>query len=449
MIQRWQQSITLKVLGIGFLALLMLIPLGQVQGLIGERDGLRLRALADIAQRWGGAQDVGGAMLAIPRHTRIRVNDNWAIQQSTEVLLADQLSITATMRPQIRSYGIYSTPVYEADLRISGRFETADLRALGPAIGESRAGVELPEGLLLQRAELRLPIADVRGIRRISALRIDGKELAFGPSSDASGSLHTIALPIDLSQWSAGAHEFALELTLAGTGSLHFLPLARRTEASIVAPWPDPSFNGAFLPAEHRVEGGGFEARWQVLDLNRSYGQHWQEEAHSVDPVSAAFGVSLYQPADLYQRNERAGKYGVLFIALTFIAFFLFEVLRKLRVHPVQYLLVGLALTTFYVVLLAFSEQLGFGFAYLAAATAVVLLVGGYASAVLRVRRAGVLLGAALAFVYALLYGLVVSEQYSLLMGAIALLLVVGVLMYLTRKVDWYTYSAVSTTPSA
>ncbi|HEX7914293.1 inner membrane CreD family protein, partial [Rudaea sp.] len=194
-------------------------------------------------------------------------------------------------------------------------------------------------------------------------------------------------------------------------------------------------------PAQRAVDEKGFSAQWQVLDLNRSYGQHWQEGEGGIDPAAAAFGVNLYQPADLYQQNERAGKYGVLFVALTFVAFFLFEVLKKLRVHPVQYLLVGLALTTFYVVLLALSEQIGFAWAYLAAAAAVVLLVGGYAAAVLQARKAGAMLGAALALIYALLYGLVVSEQYSLLMGAIALLAVVAALMYLTRKVDWYTYA--------
>jgi inner membrane protein len=157
---------------------------------------------------------------------------------------------------------------------------------------------------------------------------------------------------------------------------------------------------------------------------------------------SAGFGVNLYEPASVYQQNERAGKYGVLFIALTFVAFFLFEVLKKLRVHPVQYLLVGLALTTFYVVLLALSEQVGFAWAYLAAAASVVALVGGYASAVLRAWRAGAMFGSVIALVYALLYGLVVSEQYSLLMGAIALLGVVAALMYLTRKVDWYSATA-------
>jgi inner membrane protein len=181
-----------------------------------------------------------------------------------------------------------------------------------------------------------------------------------------------------------------------------------------------------------------------VLDFNRGFGQSWREGAANGAQVgAAAFGVNLYQPASVYQQNERAGKYGILFVALTFVVFFLFEILRQLRVHPVQYLLVGLALCTFYVVLLALSEQVGFALAYLAAAAVVVLMIAGYAGAVLRARRAGVLLGAILALVYALLYGLVVSEQYSLLIGSIALLIVVAVLMYLTRKVDWYAYAAV------
>ena len=432
------QSITFKVLGIGFLALLMLIPLVQVQALIRERSGLREQALADIAQRWGAAQNVGGPVLAIPKRVRVQTNNGWITQESTEILLADQLYLRGTLAPEVRRYGIYSTPVYLAELKISGRFLTRDLHALGGPARDAHTADTPETTYLFDRAELRLPLSDVRGIRRISALRMDGNEYTFGPASGGAGALHAVALPIDVSQWSGDSHVFELDLTLAGTASLQFLPLARHTEASLSAPWPSPSFGGAFLPAEREVVARGFDAHWQVLDLNRSYGQHWQQDdAHGVDPGSAAFGVNLYQPADLYQQNERAGKYGVLFIAFTFVAFFLFEVLKKLRVHPVQYLLIGVALTTFYVVLLALSEQVGFTWAYLAAAAAVVALIGGYAAAVLRARRAGVLLAATLAVVYALLYGLVVSEQYSLLMGAIALLAVVAALMYLTRKVDW------------
>jgi len=441
------QSITFKVFGIGFLALLMLIPLAQVRGLISERSGMRDQALRTIAQRWGAAQQVGGPMLAIPVRTRTLVDGNWNTTSETmEVLLADQLVYSGKLQsPEIRYYGIYSTPVYTAELKISGRLLANDVRAL-VAHAHAANSDTTETTYALEAAELRLSLADVRGIRRISPLRIDGKEYTFGPGGRADA-LQGVALPLDLSHWATDeTHAFELEITLAGTQSLQFLPLARHTEASLGAAWPNPGFIGAFLPAEHKVDTQGFDAHWQVLDLNRSFGQHWKEsDPHRIYPGVAAFGVNLYQPADLYQRNERAGKYGVLFIALTFVAFFLFEVLKKLRVHPVQYLLVGLALTTFYVVLLALSEQVGFAWAYLAAAVAVVLMVGGYAAAVLRARRAGVLLGLTLSLVYALLYGLVVSEQYSLLMGAIALLAVVAVLMYLTRKVDWSNAGAAAT----
>jgi len=429
------QSITFKVFGIAFLALLMLIPLAQVQGLIGERNRLREQAVNNIAQRWGAVQSIGGPVIALPKRTRTETSNGWAVHEGTEIVLADRLDISGTLAPEVRSYGMYSTPVYTADLKISGRFLAHDVQALG--------GSETT--YLWDRAELRLPLSDVRGIRRISALRFDSGEHAFVPADAGVGAFPAIAVPLDLTHFDGATHDFSVDLTLAGTASLSLLPLARRTEVALSAPWPDPSFDGAFLPAERKVTSAGFEARWQVLDLNRSYGQHWQQdEHHGANIAAAGFGVSLYQPASVYQQNERAGKYGILFIALTFIAFFLIEILRKLRVHPVQYLLVGLALATFYVVLLALSEQVGFAWAYLAASTCVVALVGGYAAAVLRTWRVGVVLGSVLALVYALLYGLVVSEQYSLLMGSIALLAVVATLMYLTRKVDWYAYGAMA-----
>jgi len=428
------QSSTAKVLGIGFLALLMLIPLAQVQGLIGERSELRFHAIASIAQSWGREQHLGGPVLAIPKRVRVQTSNGWSTFDSTEIVLPDTLDIRGSLAPELRSYGIYSAPVYTAELKISGRFLSADLKTLG--------GVETK--YLWERAELLLPVGDVRGIRRVGALHLGGADYTFGPSETGAGNINAIAIPLDLGKLDSEVVPFELGITLAGTQSLQFLPLARHTEAALNAPWPDPSFDGAFLPAERHVGEHGFEARWQVLDLNRNFGQHWQQDAQrSQDLKSAGFGVSLYEPASVYQQNERAGKYGVLFIALTFVAFFLFEVLKKMRVHPVQYLLVGLALTTFYVVLLALSEQLGFAWAYLAAAACVVLLVAGYAAAVLHARRAGALLGGVMALVYALLYGLVVSEQYSLLMGSVALLAVVGALMYLTRKVDWYAATAV------
>lgn len=426
-------SITFKVLGIGFLALLMLIPLAQVQGLIGERNALRDGAIASIAASWGGRQRFGGPVLAIPKRVRVQTSTGWITQESTEILLPDRLDIRGALAPETRAYGIYTAPVYTSELKLSGEFLGDDFKALN--------GAETT--YLWDHAELRLPVSDVRGIRRVSALRFAGTQYNLGPGSADVGNVSTIAVSLDVFKLGLAElkdkYSFELDMTLAGTQSLALLPLARRTEASLSAPWPDPSFDGAFLPASRQVDAHGFEAHWQVLDLNRNFGLHWQQDAQRKQDVTASgFGVALYQPASVYQQNDRAGKYGVLFIALTFVAFFLFEVLKKLRVHPVQYLLVGVALTTFYVVLLALSEQIRFAFAYLAAAVAVVLIVAGYAAAVLRARRAGLSLGAMLALVYALLYGLIVSEQYSLLMGALALLAIVAALMYLTRKVDWY-----------
>jgi inner membrane protein len=426
-IQSVFHSITFKVLGIGFLALLMLIPLAQVQGLIGERNGLRERTIATIAESWGGKQQIAGPVLAVPKTVRVQTGNGWITQESTEIVLPDQLDIHGTLAPELRRYGIYAVPVYNADIRLGGRFLAADLKLAENAETTYQ----------WERAELRLPVADVRGIRRIGALHFGNVDHTFGPSDSGVGNISAIAVHLD--KVPGGDLTFDLSLTLAGTQSIQFLPLARHTEASLAAPWGSPSFFGAFLPAERRVDAKSFQAQWQVLDLNRNFGQHWQQDAQrGVNLETAAFGVALYEPASIYQQNERAGKYGVLFIALTFVAFFLFEVLRKLRVHPVQYLLIGVALSTFYVVLLALSEQIGFALAYLFGAAAVVTIVGGYAGAVLRMRRAGVGLGAMLALVYALLYGLIVSEQYSLLMGALAMLAIVAALMYLTRKVDWY-----------
>jgi inner membrane protein len=435
------QSSTAKVLGIGFLALLMLIPLAQVQGLIGERSELRERAEWTIAQGWGGKQQLSGPVLAIPKRVHSPNSNGWV--DSTEILLPNQLDIAGTLAPERRRYGIYETPVYTAQFKISGQFLGRDIEALAN-----------PDVVYFwDRAELRVPISDEHGIRRVSALHFAGSEHEFGPGSGSVGESNAIAVPLDASKLAAAEQKYAFdfELTLAGTKDLDLLPLARRTQVSLSAPWPDPSFRGALLPAERRVSAAGFEAHWQVLDLNRSFGQHWTQDDFHAKPAlsSAAFGVGLYQPVSLYQQNERAGKYGVLFIALTFITFFLFEVLEKLRVHPVQYLLVGLALTTFYVVLLALSEQIGFARAYLAAAAAVVLLVAGYAASVLRTWRGGAVLGGTMMLVYGLLYGLVVSEQYSLLMGAIALLGVVGALMFLTRKVDWYAATAATAATAA
>jgi len=434
MVSRPFQGATFKVLGIALLALLMLIPLAQVNDLVSEREGRAREATRQIAERWGASQLVGAPVLVVPVRRQVIQDKVLTTVEEREYLLADRAAIGAKLAPELRRYGIYETAVYTSDLKIEGRFRASDIAAL------AAPGVE-PQW---QRAELRVPVADVRGIRRVSSMHFGESELAFGPGTDGVACVTAISAPAPVDPATLGEQVgFSFTMTLAGTERFAVLPLARETDLHAQSAWPDPGFDGAFLPATRRVDANGFEAEWQVLDLNRALAQRWRE-GENVDNAlrASAFGITLTQPAGSYQQNVRAGKYGVLFIALTFIAFFLFEVLRGLRVHAVQYLLVGLALATFYVVLLAVSEQVGFALAYVLAAGAVVAMVGGYAGVVLAQRRAGLTLGALLALIYALLYGLVVSEDYALLMGSLALLAAIAALMYLTRRVNWYALGA-------
>lgn len=420
---------TAKVLGIALLALLMLIPLSQVEGLVRERASRADEATQKIAQRWGAAQEVGGPVLVVPVLYETTQDNRVTITQRNEYLLPDRVAIRATLAPELRSYGLYSSVVYVSTLNVEGRFAAADLAAFSASGGTPQ----------WQHAQLRVPVGDVHGIRGATTLHVGDREVAFAPSDGSVAGIAVIAASMAWPQAVDASVPFSFELTLAGSERLSLLPLARTTEAHVEGAWPDPGFDGAFLPRQRHVADDGFSADWQVLDLNRAIAQHWRDgDATGPDARASAFGLSLTRPASPYQRNTRAGKYGALFIALTFAAFFLFEVLRGWRVHPVQYLLIGVALCTFYVVLLALSEQVGFAAAYAIAAAAIALLIGGYAAAVLRRRGAGIGLGALVGFVYALLYGLVSSEDYALLMGSIALLVAIGALMLLTRKVDWY-----------
>jgi inner membrane protein len=441
---KWTQTVTAKVLGIGVLALLMTIPLMQVSGLVNERQQLRETAVAQIAQGWGGQQVLGGPVLTVPTLNQLEVVDNRPPQTraGSESMLADELKMDVALAVQTRSYGIYTAPVFVSTVKMRGQFRTQDLAQFRRASNAQWQG---------SKAELRLPIGDLRGLQEVSELRINGRPARFDSSADRLGPWSNVVVPIDLDALAEQPIDVEITLKLAGTESLQLLPLARSTDVTMRAPWRDPSFVGAALPLEHQLDAKGFSAHWHMLDLNRSYGQHWTDAGNGLDVAlqASTFGVQLYQPVDVYQRNVRAGKYGLLFIAMTFVAFFLFEVLKRLRVHPVQYLLVGAALATFYVVLLALSEQIGFGPAYALAAIAVVLIVGGYAMAVLHARRAGLLLGGVLGLIYAMLYGLIAAEQYALLIGALVLLVMVALMMYLTRRIDWYAYVPTTVGPAS
>jgi inner membrane protein len=418
---------TLKLLFVGFLSLAMLIPLLMIGSVVDERQGMQRGAAGTIASRWGGAQTVGGlvwlAQKAVPYHQegKRRTRNEWQAQ------VPDEMDLHAALRTETRYLGIYEVPVYVARVTLQGRFDPGRLhRGEGDSL-------------------FWLPLWEVRGVREVGTLMLGQLELEAGPLSVHNNTIRGLqfALNDEQREWLSqqGEVKYRLELTLAGSESIQFLPLADVSRVSLDAAWPHPEFVGQYLPFEHNIEESGVKARWKMLGLNRPYGDQWMVADLPMQMLTqAGFGMRLETLVDAYQRSERSVKYGFLFITLTFCALFLFEVMAGRPLHPVPYLLTGAALAVFYLLLLALSEYMAFGWAFTLAATALVAIVTPYTGAVLGGKKRGFLMGAMLSLTYVLLYVLVSAQHLSLLLGSIALLAAIGGLMFLTRKVDWYRY---------
>lgn len=438
-----RQSVLLRLFVIGFLMLGLLIPLVMVDSLVSERKGRRAEAAQEIAARWGRQQQVAGPVVVLPFQVQVP-SDNPSqpprLLRESAFFLADDLAIEAKLEPERRRRGIFEVVVYRTQLRLTGSVAPPDLAALG-----------IEEGALIRgEAKLELGFPDLRGIDSSLVWKLDGRTLA--PAATTGSRVvgaSALASPLpDLAGWLGGKPlRFELEIPLRGSEAIRFLPLGRSTRVTVASSWPSPSFQGAFLPEERTVAPSGFTARWQVSELGRGFGQSFRTDRDDWQAIgcalsASAFGVDLFQPVDGYQQTERALKYGVLFLALTFLAFFLFEVFFPLTLHPVHYLFVGLALCLFYVLLLALSEHTPFGLAYGVAAGAVVLLLSGYSAAILGARSRAAGLGAALAALYGYLWVLLQAEDYALLLGAGALFVLLALAMYLTRRIDWYVGKA-------
>lgn len=431
MARRILGSVTAKAALVGVIVLLLLIPLTMLRSVVTERAGLREQAYQRVAEGWGGDLTVGGPMLIVPTEHKVVVDDKERIVRSDVFLLPARLDADMDVKldPQPRYVGIYAVPVYLSTLRLQGEF---DFKSLQPRVAQGDVTY------LWAQSRLRLPLATVRSLREIQHANFAGREVKLGPAGP--GPYRGIEALVDLSELhlTPGA-TFDFGTVIAGSRAVSMLPLGSVTTVKLSSDWPHPSFQGVFLPVERTISDQGFQARWQVLELNRSYGQVWHEgEVTDEALAQSAFGVSLFQPVDIYQRAERSVKYAVLFIALTFLTFFAWEQVTRNRLHPLQYLLVGLALSMFYLLLIALSEHIAFAIAYVVAAAALVLLIGLYLAGALHSAQRGVIAGGAMSLVYGLLYMLVLSEDYSLLLGSIILFVALAAVMLATRKVDWY-----------
>lgn len=433
---------------------LLLVPLEMIRGLVAERESRRRAAVEEIGATWGGSQTLIGPVLVLPHRVVRRENvvlsppagagsSSGVVQERTRVEIAhaaflpERLKVEGTLVPERRRRGIFEVVVWAGALTVSGTIPAADVRALGLD----------PADVAFEDAFLSVALSDTRGIREEPSFAWDGAAVSFRPGAGDSG-IGTTGLHAPLAGLDPGkAHTFAFTLRLQGTESFSVAPLGASTETSISSSWPSPSFSGSFLPETRRVGPGGFAASWRVSSFGRTYPQRWKACPPSEAVAASVFGVRLFLPADAYQQTTRALKYGVLFAGLTFLAFALFEVLGGLRLHPLQYLLVGFALALFYLLLLSLSEHAGFGPAYLAAASATTLLVAGYGVWALAASTRAVLLGAGLATLYGYLFVLLRLEDWALVLGAVALFAILAGVMFGTRRVDWWALGAPPSPP--
>lgn len=427
-----RRSVTIRALLVATLVLLLLIPLSMVEGLVHEREWHKDEAVDEISSSWGGSQMITGPVISVPYQANVRVqldNGRTELREMTQYahFLPEKLDLKTSLEPERRHRGIYDVIVYKGQVSMQATF---------PAMENLLSSVA--SVLRWDEAILCLGISDMRSIKQQVVARAQGHTASFEPglpSKDLMDTGISAAFPLD-SVALGGPLTLDLSLAINGSGSFHMVPVGRTTTAMVSSLWPDPSFQGAFLPDSSDISPSGFHADWTVLHLNRPYPQEFTGN-RNMELGQSAFGVELFQPVGQYQKSNRATKYGVMLIVLVFLVFFFVEVLQKLRIHPIQYLLVGLALCVFYTLLIALSEHIGFTWAYIVAAIAVVGLVVFYAKSVFKDMKSTQLLGFVMLFVFGFMFTVINREDYALLIGSIGLFVVLAIVMGVSRKIDW------------
>lgn len=419
----------IKPLLIGLLVLLLLIPASMIESLVSERKERQQTAMQEINDKYGRAQTVTGPVLVIPYLHHYQDDKNTPrVETAYAYVMPEQLKINGQLQSEIRKRGIYKNVVYDSDMELKGLFKKLDIARLGIA----------PEDLLLDKVVLSIGLSDTRGISNEVGLDWNKQPFKFDPgviNKDLYPTGILSHVPIALDGDSLVAGDFDIHLSLRGSEQLYFSPVGSHTEVTLTSNKLQPSYDGAFLPKTRASGKGGegFTAGWQVLQLNRDFPQSWVGNAYNIEPSN--FGVRLMTPVDTYLKTNRAAKYAILIIGLTFLFFYFIEMFQHRAIHPFQYVLIGLALCIFYTLLLSLSEQLNFESAYLAASILTVGLITAYAGSLFKNARTSFLVGGALSFLYGFIYVLLQSEDNALLMGSIGLFVILAIVMYLSRKI--------------
>lgn len=455
-----RHSTAFKVFVVAVLTLFLLIPLSMISSLIYERLDTKRDAELEVTSKWSGEQIITGPIIVIPYFQEIKLKDKHELLRKSLLILPSEMDVLADAKVEKRKRGIYDVSLYRSNIEISGLLSFENL---------SKTGIE-PEQLYLNEARVIMGISDLKGIRESVIMRLGNKEYNFEPgipvenlytdinptydkynyqrvaqstSPNFSTGLLSAGLNVKLdsilvNKLSEKSIPFSISLQLNGSQGLFIVPIGKTTKAIVTSDWSTPSFGGDFLPKSHDVTDSGFNAKWKVIDLNRSFGQTVDaNNATAINQMaSSAFGVKFIQSVDQYQQNKRSIKYAILIILLTFVVVFFIEVLKKKKVNPFQYLLVGLALVLFYSLLLSLSEIWGFNLAYIVAAIMTTGLIVLHLSSILKNRKLGMFIGVLLTFLYVFVFILIQMESYALLVGSIGLFCILAVIMYFSKKLE-------------
>jgi len=411
----------------GALILLMLIPTVFITNLVEEREQLQKDVIAEVSNKWAKAQTITGPYIIVPyNEVSTDTANKRSVVRKSVALLPETLNVNGNIIPQQSHRSIYNVLLYKSNVTANGNFL-----------------IKLPQdivvdNLLLNQAKLCVGLNDFKGIEGKVAVSFNGAsyDLTAGlPSNQIDSTGLSAEVPLTVGDLNKEI-PFTFQLNIKGSEQLSFVPLAGNSEFSLQSTWPSPSFDGNTLPSDRNVSEKGFTAQWKFNKANLPY--NTASKDFYIEKSDFAFGVTMLQPADQYAKTMRSVKYAILFIGLTFSLFFIVELMQKKPVHPVQYILVGLALVIFYTLLLSFSEYILFDYAYLIAAIATVTLITLYAKGHFVTWKIASVFGGVLTALYTFIFVLISLEDTALLVGSIGLFAVLAIVMYASRKINWY-----------
>ncbi|WP_026775293.1 cell envelope integrity protein CreD [Polaribacter sp. Hel_I_88] len=450
-IGKWaKKSITARMLMVGVLIIILMIPLSYIEMLITERSMRQQDVVREINQKWADEVLIYGPILKVPykvfttKSTYEEKTKTWLKEEIESIKYAfffpEKLDIISTINPEEKTRGIYKTAVYQSEIEINGLFTKPDF---------SEKEIK-DEHILWDKIKLIVQTTNLKGANSLFEININKNVYPFSSShfnDNYNSKNYSNQNAVSLNELESKTLEltdipkekkvsFAMNINMKGSKQIQFIPIGKETNVNVKSDWKTANFIGEYLPYNSdKITEEGFNAKWKILDINRPYSQQFFKGIPNLKQF--AFGVNFMIPVDEYQKSERSAKYGFLVIGLTFLIFFLIQTMSKIHIHPFQYLMIGVALTMFYTLLISISEHSSYLKAYLIAGFAVISLITLYSKSILKNVKFPIFIGISLTALYTFIFVIIQLENYALLVGSIGLFLILAGVMYASRKIDW------------